>query len=67
MNQGKLLCFADDCLLICENKQEASDLIEQMNSLQDSGLHLNKAKTQIIGDHDDLKNCKEILGVEVKT
>ena len=34
LEEGKLICFANDCILIGEEKQEDSDLIDQMDSLR---------------------------------
>ena len=45
MDQGKLICFADDFFFICDNKQIASDLIKEMDFLSESGLFLNETKT----------------------
>ena len=42
IKEGKLACFADDCLLICDDVNEAKSLIREMESLTIFGLYLNK-------------------------
>ena len=61
----KLLAFAADILLACDDPKEAEELIEAVKSLKDHGIDLNVAKTKIIGDYQDLKNINEIVVVQV--
>ena len=58
--QGKITCFADDILMICDDKQEAERLIRQIESFSDCGLKINKAKTKVISDRNELKEAQEI-------
>lgn len=51
MRKGKVVAFADDILLICDDKEDAEKLIQATASLQEYGLQLNKAKSAILTDH----------------
>ena len=42
IRQGKIICFADDILMVCDDKQEAERLIRWIESISDCGLKINK-------------------------
>ena len=56
VRKGKLIAFADDILLIADDKEEAEKLIKSTESLQIHGLKLNKTKSSILSEHPDLKD-----------
>jgi hypothetical protein len=62
IQNGKLLCFADDILLIADSKEEAGTLIQEVEGLRHQHLALNKQKTQILSD---IKDVEEIEGIPV--
>jgi len=52
--------------LIADNQEEAVMLIQAIEQLSPHGLSLNKDKTQILTDREDLKSVKTIEGIEVR-
>ena len=56
ITKGKIICFADHILIICDNIYETKAYLKAMEELGDVGLCLNKSKTKIICDHADLKD-----------
>jgi hypothetical protein len=62
----KVVCFADDILLICDNKQEAVDLIKEIDQLSRFNLNLNKNKSFILSNHKELKNIDELCDIKIK-
>ena len=64
-NQGKLVAFADDILIVSENSEEAEQDIGRLEQFGLShGLHINKAKSQVIIGNPRLKELKDIAGIE---
>ena len=63
IKNGKLVCFADDILLIADDKAEAEKLVRAMMNLEQVGLHLNKQKTQFITDRKDMDETEEIAEI----
>ena len=53
--QGKTIALADDLLTQCNNKQHTEQIIGELEELQVQGLHLNKNKSVIIGDYNEIK------------
>ncbi len=53
--QGKKIALADDLLTKCNNKQHTEQIIGELEELQVQGLHLNKNKSVIIGDYNEIK------------
>lgn len=51
MKKGEVVAFADDILLICDDKEDAEKLIQTTASLQKYGLKLNKAVSAILTDN----------------
>jgi len=50
IEDGKLVAFADDVLLIADDEKEAEKLIRAMEGLERGGLVLNKQKTSFLTD-----------------
>ena len=53
--KGKTIALADDLLTQCNNKQHTEQIIGELEELQVQGLHLNKNKSVIIGDYNEIK------------
>ena len=53
--QGKTIALADDLLTQCKNKQHTEQIIGEIEELQVQDLHLNKNKSVIIGDQNEIK------------
>ena len=53
--QGKTIALADDLLTQCKNQQHTEQIIGELEELQVQGLHLNKNKSVIIGDYNEIK------------
>jgi len=53
--QGKTIALADDLLTQCNNKQHTEQIIGKLEELKVQGLHLNKNKSVIIGDYNEIK------------
>jgi hypothetical protein len=51
----KTIALADDLLTQCNNKQHTEQIIGELEELQVQGLHLNKNKSVIIGDYNEIK------------
>ena len=63
---GNLLAFADDLIIMVETKEEAIKTIEQLESLEKFGVIVNCNKTQIMTDRPDMKDVAEIRGIKLK-
>ena len=63
---GNLLAFADDLIIMVETKEEAIKTIEQLESLEKFGVIVNWNKTQIMTDRPDMKDVAEIRGIKLK-
>lgn len=66
ISNWKIFAFADDLLLIYDNQEEATKLIQAISSLNKFGLDLTKSKSAILSDHSDHKNVKLIEGISIK-
>ena len=67
IENGSLLAFADDLLIMADNETEAKQLIRALDGLKtDFKLHLNKVKTKILSDKPEFKGIKEVDGVAVE-
>ena len=66
ISEGKLIAFADDILLVADDKQEAVQLIRGMESLKDVGLQLNKSKTVLMDDTKQLDGQDALEGIAIK-
>ena len=53
--KGKTIALADDLLTQCNNKQHTEQIIGEIEELQVQDLHLNKNKSVIIGDYNEIK------------
>jgi hypothetical protein len=51
--------------MICDNRQEASNLISSFSIIQSYGLIINHAKSNIILDRSEMAEVKEICGIKV--
>ena len=49
------MAFADDIILIGDNKQEVEILVKAMSELEEYGLAMNKTKTKFMTDRTDMK------------
>jgi hypothetical protein len=64
--EGKLFAFADDLLVIADGKDEASQMIKGLESMETTFLlKLNKEKTNILCDHKDFKQEKQVEGIKL--
>lgn len=51
---------------MCDSKSEAEKAIREFDHIKESGLHLNKNKTQIISALKEMEGVEENEGVKVK-
>ena len=64
-SQGKLLAFADDLFFIMDSQEEAEKALAACDRIDIAGLHINRTKTQIITDQVEMKDVKEICGIQI--
>jgi len=60
---GRLLAFADDIMVIAEDKEETAKIIQGFEDLATQNLMLNKVMTKIMSDRKELEGLEEIEGV----
>lgn len=66
ISSGKLICFADDIMLISDNQEEFKTQIEALQTLSEHGLALNKDKSVVLTNKPDLKDVDQLEGVKVQ-
>ncbi len=67
ITEGLLIAFADDLMLSPINAGAAVNMIVAMEALEaEFGLKLNKDKTVILSDRDDMKHVTALAGVKKK-
>ena len=67
IDEGKLIAFADDIIVMASSRTEAEAAIDAMNSLDEFGLHLNKNKTKIMTDNRDSQDIPKIRDIDLST
>lgn len=69
IESGDLLAFADDIIVVTENRKDTEKAIKSMECLRAFGLVMNKDKTKLVSNHPDLKFSKDqpqsVEGVEL--
>lgn len=66
IRDGKLVAFADDILMIADDQKEAEDLIGAIETLSENGIFLNKDKSKILTNQEELQGKTEIAGVKIE-
>lgn len=66
IDNNQLLCFADDMIVRVKTKNEATEAIKAIESLQTYDLMVNKKKSQILKGPTCLKDLEELEGIPIK-
>ena len=61
-----LFAFADDLLTEANDKNQAVEVLNALETFKDSGLKMNMKKTQIITDRKDMEDITEIKGIPIQ-
>jgi len=65
MDEKRMMCFADDCLIRVKTKEEAEKAITAMDSLKKFDLVVNKQKSQILAGPKCLDGLSDLVGVPI--
>lgn len=65
--EGQLLAFADDLLLIAKDKAEATKLITSLQeTFEQFDLQVNLSKSAILTSNSKVRKEKQICGIEIQ-
>ncbi len=60
------MAYADNLLIVADNKEKAIEALTAISYLKQIGLTLNTKKSQIITDREDLKDVTEIADIKIQ-